>query len=133
MSETACHHEEYMEPPQAPDPQAPDNVSVDDFFRLDIRVGTVLRAEGFPEAKKPAYKLWIDFGELGIRQSSAQITELYQPGELVGRQVVAVVNFPPRNVAGFRSEVLVLGAATQNGSITLLAPDAYAPDGQRIH
>lgn len=114
-------------------PQAPDNVSVDDFFRLDIRVGTVLRAEGFPEAKKPTYKLWIDFGTLGVRQSSAQITQLYQPGELVGRQVVAVVNFPPRKVAGFRSEVLVLGAATQNGSITLLAPDAYAPDGQRIH
>jgi len=128
MYETACHHEEYMQLPQAPD-----NVSVDDFFRIDIRVGTVIRAEGFPEAKKPAYKLWIDFGELGVRQSSAQITELYQPEELVGRQVVAVVNFPPRKVAGFRSEVLVLGAATQNGSITLLAPDAYAPDGERIH
>ncbi|OGR35134.1 MAG: tRNA-binding protein [Desulfovibrionales bacterium GWA2_65_9] len=114
-------------------PQAPDNISVDDFFRIDIRVGTVLRAESFPEAKNPAYKLWIDFGELGVRQSSAQITQLYQPEELMGRQVVAVVNFPARKVAGFCSEVLVLGASTQNGSITLLAPDAYAPDGERIH
>jgi len=114
-------------------PPALDNVSVDAFLRLDIRVGTVLRAQQFPEAKTPAYKLWIDFGGLGVRQSSAQITQLYQPDELVGRQVVAVVNFPPRKVAGFRSEVLVLGAATQNGSITLLAPDAYAPDGERIH
>ncbi|PKN09390.1 MAG: tRNA-binding protein [Deltaproteobacteria bacterium HGW-Deltaproteobacteria-8] len=114
-------------------PQAPDNVSVDDFFRIDIRVGTVLRAEVFREARKPAYKLWIDFGQLGVRQSSAQITQLYQPEELVGRQVVAVVNFPPRMIAGFRSEVLVLGAGTQDGSITLLAPDAYAPDGERIN
>jgi len=114
-------------------PQAPDNVSVDDFFRIDIRVGTVLRAEAFREARKPAYKLWIDFGQLGVRQSSAQITQLYQPEDLVGRQVVAVVNFPPRKIAGFRSEVLVLGAGTQDGSITLLAPDAYAPDGERIH
>jgi tRNA-binding protein len=114
-------------------PQAPDTVSVDDFFRIDIRVGTIVRAQAFPEAKNPAYKLWIDFGGLGVRQSSAQITQRYQPEELVGRQVVAVVNFPARKVAGFTSEVLVLGAATQNGSITLLAPDAYAPDGERIH
>ena len=114
-------------------PQALDTVSVDDFFRIDIRVGTVLRAEAFPEARKPAFKLWIDFGPLGVRQTSAQITQLYQPEELVGRQVVAVVNFSPRKVAGFNSEVLVLGAATQKGSITLLAPDAYAPDGERIH
>jgi tRNA-binding protein len=110
-----------------------ESASIDDFFQLDIRVGTVLRAEAFPEARKPAYKLWIDFGELGVRQSSAQITQLYRPEELAGRQVVAVVNFPPRKVAGFKSEVLVLGAATEAGHITLLAPDAYAPDGARIH
>ncbi|MDQ7836014.1 MAG: tRNA-binding protein [Humidesulfovibrio sp.] len=128
MLKTTCHYEENMELPQAPD-----CVSVEDFFRINIRVGTVLRAETFPEAKKPAYKLWIDFGDLGVRQSSAQITQLYQPEELVGRQIVAVVNFPPRKIAGFRSEVLVLGAATQDGTITLLAPDAYAPDGERIH
>ena len=114
-------------------PEALASVSVDEFFHLDIRVGTVLRAEPFPEARKPAYKLWIDFGALGVRQSSAQITQLYHPQDLVGRQVVAVVNFPPRKIAGFRSEVLVLGAATDAGHITLLAPDAYAPDGARIH
>ena len=114
-------------------PKAPDSVSVDDFFQIDIRVGTVLRAEEFPAARKPAYRLWIDFGSLGVRQTSAQITQLYRPEELVGRQVVAVVNFPPRMIAGFRSEVLVLGAATDAGHITLLAPDAYAPDGARIH
>lgn len=114
-------------------PKAADSVSVDDFFQIDIRVGTVLRAEPFPEARKPAYKLWIDFGELGVRQSSAQVTALYRPEDLPGRQVVAVVNFPPRKIAGFRSEVLVLGAATDAGHITLLAPDAYAPDGSRIH
>ena len=114
-------------------PEPASSVSVDDFFQVDVRVGTIVRAEVFAEARKPAYKLWIDFGELGMRQSSAQITQLYQPQELVGRQVVAVVNFPPRKVAGFRSEVLVLGASTEAGHITLLAPDAYAPDGSRIH
>lgn len=114
-------------------PQAQNAVSVEDFFRIDIRVGTVLRAESFPAARKPAYRLWVDFGPLGVRQSSAQITALYRPEDLVGRQVVAVVNFPPRTVAGFRSEVLLLGAPTQGGAITLLAPDAYAPDGERVH
>jgi tRNA-binding protein len=114
-----------------PEPLA--SVSVDEFFNIDIRVGTVLRAEPFPEARTPAYRLWIDFGELGVRQSSAQITQLYRVEDLPGRQVVAVVNFPPRKVAGFKSEVLVLGAATDAGHITLLAPDAYAPDGSRIH
>lgn len=114
-------------------PEALESVSTDEFFHIDIRVGTVLRAEAFPEARKPAYKLWIDFGELGVRQTSAQITRLYRPEDLPGRQVVAVVNFPPRKIAGFRSEVLVLGAATEAGDITLLAPDAYAPDGARIH
>lgn len=117
-----------MEPPKALA-----SVTVEEFFNIDIRVGTVLRAEPFPEARNPSYKLWIDFGDLGVRQSSAQITNLYRPEELAGRQVVAVVNFPPRRIAGFKSEVLVLGAATQAGHITLLAPDAFAPDGARIH
>lgn len=117
-----------MEPPKAAE-----QVGVDEFFQVDIRVGTVLRAEPFPKARTPAYRLWIDFGPLGVRQSSAQITQLYAPEELAGRQVVAVVNFPPRSIAGFRSEVLVLGCATEAGHITLLAPDAYAPDGARIH
>jgi tRNA-binding protein len=114
-------------------PTPAQSVRIDDFFQVDIRVGTVLRAEVFAKARKPAYKLWIDFGDLGVRQSSAQITALYQPEDLPGRQVVAVVNCPPRMVAGFRSEVLLLGAATEAGHITLLAPDAYAPDGSRIH
>lgn len=117
-----------MEPPKALS-----QVTIEDFFNIDIRVGTVLRAEPFPEARNPSYKLWIDFGELGVRRSSAQITKLYAPEELTGRQVVAVVNFPPRSIAGFQSEVLVLGAATEAGHITLLAPDAFAPDGARIH
>ena len=114
-------------------PKPAAEVGVDDFFALDLRVGTVVRAEAFPEARKPAYKLWIDFGPLGVRQTSAQITQLYRAEELPGRQVVAVVNFPARKIAGFKSEVLVLGAATDAGHITLLAPDAYAPDGARIH
>ena len=121
-----------------PDPKSP--ASIDDFFQLDLRVGTVLRAEPFPKARKPAYKLWIDFGPLGVKQSSAQVTVRYRPEDLVGRQVVAVVNFPPRQVADFRSEVLVLGASDHpdgdaggEGAIVLLSPDAYVPDGNRIH
>lgn len=113
-------------------PQAPDTLSMEDFSRLDIRVGTVLRAEAHHETDPPAYRLWIDFGGLGVRQASAQITRLYRPEDLVGRQLAAVVNIQPRRVAGLRLDALVLGAATQNGSITLLAPEAYAPDGQRI-
>ncbi len=117
-----------------PQPKSP--ASIDDFFQLDLRVGTVLRAEPFAKARKPAYKLWIDFGPLGVKQSSAQVTVRYRPEDLVGRQVVAVVNFPPRQVADFRSEVLVLGAADNagnEGAIVLLSPDAYVPDGNRIH
>ena len=87
-------------------------VTYADFERLDVRVGRVVRAEPFPEARKPAYKLWIDIGDLGVRTSSAQITELYAAEALPGRPVVAVVNFPPKPIAGFRSEVLVLGALT---------------------
>ena len=117
-------------------PKALAQASIDDFFQLDLRVGTILRAEPFAKARKPAYKLWIDFGPMGVRQSSAQITVRYRPEDLAGRQVVAVVNFPPRKVADFVSEVLVLGAADQpgdQGDILLLAPDAYVPDGNRIH
>jgi tRNA-binding protein len=102
----------------------------DDFLKLDIRAGVVVDAEEFPEARKPAIKLRIDFGEeLGIKRSSAQITARYTPAALVGRQVIAVVNFPPRRIAGFESEVLVLGAYSEAGEVVLLAPDAAVPRG----
>jgi|SRR5690606_21781117 len=101
------------------------------FMAFDIRIGTILEAEPFPEARKPAYRLLIDFGSLGTRRSSAQITDLYRAEELVGRQVVAVVNFPPKRIAGFVSEVLVLGAYTDDG-VVLLQPERAAPPGSRI-
>ena len=105
-------------------------ITPDDFFAADLRVGRVLSAEPFPEARKPAIKLRIDFGEeIGIKRSSAQITTRYTPEELVGRQVIAVVNFPPRRIAGFESEVLVLGAYSETGDVVLLAPDATVPRG----
>jgi tRNA-binding protein len=103
-----------------------------DFERVDMRVGRVLSAEPFPEARNPAIKLRIDFGPVGIKQTSAQITKHYQPGELVGRLVVAVVNFPPKRIAGFRSEVLVLGGVPGPGDVVLLAPDLDVPLGTRI-
>ena len=109
-------------------------IEFDDFMRTDMRVGRILAAEPFPEARKPSYRLRIDFGaEIGERVSSAQLTVTYpDPASLVGRQVVAVVNFPPRRIAGFRSEVLVLGAMGDDGEVYLLAPDPQAVEGQRI-
>lgn len=107
-------------------------VSVDHFFAVDIRAGRIVRAEAFPEARKPAIKLWIDFGALGVRQSSAQLTKRYTPDALVGRQVVAVVNFPPRKIAGFTSEVLVLGAVDGEADVVLLHPDVDVPNGWRV-
>ena len=105
----------------------------DDFFAIDLRIGTVLAAEPFPDARKPAIKLRIDFGpELGERQTSAQLTRRYAPEELVGRQVVAVVNIGTRRIAGFTSEVLVLGGVPEEGDVVLLAPDARVPDGTRV-
>ena len=109
-------------------------IDFDDFAKVDMRVGRVLAAESFPEARKPSYKLRVDFGpELGERVSSAQLTVTYpDAAALVGRQVVAVVNFPPRRIAGFASEVLVLGAMGDDGNVWLLCPDPEAPIGSRI-
>ncbi len=109
-------------------------ITFDDFLKVDIRVGTVTRAEPYPEARKPAIKLWVDFGpDLGERKSSAQITAHYTPEALVGKQVIAVVNFPPRQIGKFMSECLVLGLSDSEGGIVLLSPDLPVPNGGRMH
>jgi len=111
----------------------PDQISYADFERVDIRVGTVVEASPFPEARKPAIKLVIDFGpEIGLKKSSAQITVHYTPETLVGRQVLGVVNFPPRQIGPFRSEVLTLGFEDENGAIVLAAPAQQIPDGGKL-
>ncbi len=107
-------------------------ITLDEFAALDIRVGTVLEARPAPKAHKPAYQLKIDFGELGQRSSCAQITDHYQPEELVGRQVIAVVNFPPKKIGGFESQVLVLGAYESSGAVRLLQPDGAIENGARL-
>ena len=110
-----------------------DSASIEDFDRLDVRVGTVTDAQPFPEARKPAFKLWIDFGEeLGVKCSSAQVTALYAAADLVGRQVCAVVNLPPRRIAGFKSEVLTLGMPDAAGEVALVRPDFAVPNGGRL-
>lgn len=103
-----------------------------DFERVEIRVGIIVQVEEFPKARKPAYKLWIDFGELGIKKSSAQITALYQPETLLNRQILAVTNFPPRQVADFMSEVLVLGVVLEDGAVALIQPDRPVGRGLRV-
>ena len=114
-------------------PERAEEITIEDFEKVDIRVGRVLSAEPLEGARKPAYKLRIDFGpEIGIKQSSAQLTTLYRAEDLVGRLVMGVINFPPRRIAGFRSEVLTLGVADENGAVILLAPDRDAPLGARM-
>ncbi len=109
-------------------------ISFDDFLKVDVRVGQVVKAEPYPEARKPAIKLWIDFGaEIGEKRSSAQITAHYTPEALVGRKVMAVVNFPPRQIGKFMSEVLVLGFSDDAGDIVLAVPDKDIPIGGRLH
>lgn len=109
-------------------------ISFDDFLKVDIRVGTVIRAEPYPEARKPALKVWIDFGgEIGEKKTSAQITKHYTPEGLIGRQVLAVVNFPPRQIGRFMSEVLLLGVPDDEGEVVMLGVDQPVPDGGRMH
>lgn len=108
-------------------------ISFDDFRRVDVRVGTIVEASPFPEARKPAIKLVIDFGpEIGLKKSSAQLTKYYKPEELVGRKVAAVVNFPPRQIGPTMSEVLTLGFPDEEGAVVLIVPDKKVPDGGRL-
>ena len=108
-------------------------ITFDDFLKVDVRVGTITRAEPFPEARRPAYKLYVDFGpDIGERKSSAQITHHYTAEELVGRQVAAVVNFPPKQIGPFRSEILVLGFPDADGEVVLIEPNCPVPDGGRL-
>jgi len=108
-------------------------ISFDDFLKVDVRVGTIVDAQPFPEARRPAIKLWVDFGDpLGIKKSSAQITLHYAPADLVGKQVAAVVNFPPRQIGKFMSEILVLGFPDADGEVVLVTADKAVPNGGRL-
>ena len=107
-------------------------ISWEDFEKVEIRTGTIIKAEPFPKARKPAYQLTIDFGEFGIKRSSAQITALYQPENLIGKQIVAVVNFPPKQIANFISECLVLGSVAADGTVTLLQTERPVENGLRV-
>ncbi|NOX84618.1 MAG: tRNA-binding protein [Chlorobi bacterium] len=107
-------------------------ISWNDFEKVEMRVGTIIEVKDFPKARKPAYKLKIDFGKLGIRESSAQITELYSKEDLLNRQIIAVVNFPPKQIADFMSECLVLGVVDDNNPVILLQPERKVKDGLRI-
>lgn len=109
-----------------------EQIAFTDFLKVELRIGTIISAESFPEAKKPAIKMTIDFGPLGIKRSSAQVTDRYTPEKLVGRQVLAVVNFPPKQIANFISECLVTGVHDAEDRVVLLAPDAKVPNGTKL-
>jgi tRNA-binding protein len=107
-------------------------ITYEDFDRVEIRVGRIVKVEDFPNARKPAYKIWVDFGEFGIKKSSAQLTTLYKAHDLVGKQVLAVMNFAPRQVADFMSEVLILGVSDYDEAVVLVQPDRTVPLGRRL-
>ena len=107
-------------------------ITYEDFEKVEIRVGKIIKTEDFPKARKPAYKLWIDFGNLGVKKSSAQITKIYQQEDLIDKSVLAVTNFPPRQIADFMSEVLVLGVILNDGEVVLIQPDREVDLGTRV-
>ena len=109
-------------------------IGFDDFLKVDIRVGTIVDVQDFPEARQPAFKLWVDFGgEIGTKKTSAQVTSLYEKPDLLGRQVAAVVNFPPKQIGKFMSEILVLGFPSEDGEVVLIGPDRTVPKGGRLY
>ena len=113
--------------------KAIESIGFDDFLKVDVRAGTVVRAEAYPEARKPAIKIWVDFGgELGVRKTSAQLTLHYTPESLLGRQVAAVVNFPAKQIGKFMSEMLILGFPDEQGAVVLVTPDKTIPNGARL-
>jgi tRNA-binding protein len=107
-------------------------ITYEHFEKVDIRAGKIIKVDDFPKARKPAYKLWIDFGELGVKKASAQITKLYRKDDLVGRLIIAVTNFPPRQIGDFMSEVLILGVVVDDDKVILVQPDSEVPPGKRV-
>ena len=107
-------------------------ISWQDFEKVELRVGTIIKTESFPEAKKPAYKLWIDFGKFGIKKSSAQITKIYKKENLIGKQIIGVINFPPKQISTFSSEVLTTGFILDDNKVVLAAPDKKVPNGSKL-